>query len=646
MHLQPQTHKNESPYAAHFGATAKRLSSYALRHKFRMLVLVLFSLVSAGTLSSIVVGSVVGLNIIYIEDEAAQKRILIYADNAVVIEDTLERFTGWRPELESRVESTLQQMRSDRSFALKLIAGFIIVVSIVGGSSRFLQEYNAGVIGANIVLDLRREMYGVLISLSHNFFEKETSGLILSRFTNDVTAVNLGLVNVFIVLFREPVKVLIPLCVAFVISPKMLLFILVFLTPLVILLSITSRHVKKRVRRRLEKIADVSSHLLETIRGISVIKSFRMESRERDVMDRQLGKLHQQLVKFASLEALTGPLTEIVIVVGTGILLVLGEQVIAAGNLSPDEFVLLAGAIVLMIEPVRKLAKVNNKLQSCIVSAERVFEYLDQTSAIREKENACDLPEIQEAIVFEHVDFSYKRDFPVLNDISFTINKGEMVALVGFSGAGKSTIAKLLPRFYDPDNGSIKIDGIDIRDATLESLRDQIGYVTQDNILFNRSIRENIAFGSETFSDERIQDAAKVAHADEFILETPHGYDTKLSEAGLNISGGQKQRVAIARAIVKDPAILILDEATSSLDTESEAAIQEAIDEFVVGRTTIVIAHRLSTVQRADRIIVLSHGGVAEQGTHHELIELGGIYSRLHKRNFAEMPDPDDDEVD
>jgi subfamily B ATP-binding cassette protein MsbA len=220
-----------------------------------------------------------------------------------------------------------------------------------------------------------------------------------------------------------------------------------------------------------------------------------------------------------------------------------------------------------------------------------------------------------------------------------------MIALVGFSGAGKSTIAKLLPRFYDPSSGSIRIDGVDIRDVTFDSLREQIGYVTQDNILFNRTVRENITFSRDSFSDERVQEAARVAHAHEFIQAMPKGYDTMLSEAGVNISGGQKQRISIARAIMKDPAILILDEATSSLDTESETEIQKAIDEFVVGRTTIVIAHRLSTIQRADRIIVLSHGSIAEQGTHQELIDLGGIYSRLHRLQFAEMPDPDDEEV-
>jgi ATP-binding cassette, subfamily B, bacterial MsbA len=264
---------------------------------------------------------------------------------------------------------------------------------------------------------------------------------------------------------------------------------------------------------------------------------------------------------------------------------------------------------------------------------------------VQEKPDAIALPTIQNSIVFDQVNFGYNEDTPVLQDLSFTVKKGEMIALVGFSGAGKSTIAKLLPRFYDPDSGSIKIDGVDIRDVSFESLREQIGYVTQDNVLFNRSVHDNIAFSRDSITPEQVKTAAKVAHADVFIDPMPNGYASSINEAGKNLSGGQKQRIAIARAIVKDPAILVLDEATSSLDTESETAIQKAIDEFVVGRTTIVIAHRLSTIQRADRIIVLSNGTVAEQGTHHQLINQGGIYNRLHALQFAAMPDPGDEEI-
>ncbi|MFP6615054.1 MAG: ABC transporter ATP-binding protein [Candidatus Hydrogenedentota bacterium] len=645
MHENSDNPDSSRKKASNFRATCKRLFGYAFRHKSKMAVLVFFSFVSAGSLSTMVVGTVLGIDIVYATDENAQKRIDDYSLQAAKTVDQIDRVTGWHPDFEGIVESTITSMREDKRRALRSIAMLIVAITLIGGTARFIQEYFAGIIGASIVMDLRQEMYDSIISLSHDFFEQRASGTIMSRFSNDVGTVNSGILNVFVLLFREPFKVLIPLGLALLISPKMLLLILLFMTPLIVLFSIMARKVKRRVRRSLDKNAVVSTILMESIRGITVVKGFRMEERERALMSTELRKLRKQLVKYAKLDAITAPLTELVLVMGAGALLIMGEQVIASENLDPKDFAVLAASIVLIIEPMRKLAKVNNKLQSSVVAAERVFEYIDYKPSVQEKADAKDIPNIQDAISFEHVDFSYDGTVPVLRDVSFRVGKGEMVALVGFSGAGKSTIAKLLPRFYDPSKGSIQIDGIDIRDATFDSLREQIGYVTQDNILFNRTVRENITFSRESFSDERVRDAARVAHAEEFIEAMPQGYDTMLSEAGVNISGGQKQRISIARAIMKDPAILILDEATSSLDTESETAIQKAIDEFVVGRTTIVIAHRLSTIQRADRIIVLSHGSIAEQGTHQELIELGGIYRRLHQLQFAEMPDPEDEEV-
>ena len=273
------------------------------------------------------------------------------------------------------------------------------------------------------------------------------------------------------------------------------------------------------------------------------------------------------------------------------------------------------------------------------------FEFIDEQPSIEDEAGAVELAPIQESIRFEGVTFSYTDDVSVLRDVSFEVKKGEMVALVGFSGSGKSTIAKLIPRFYDPQQGRILIDGTDVRTATLQSLREQIGYVTQENILFHESILENISFGRDSFGEERVRKAAIAAHADEFIDPLPEQYETELSESGGNLSGGQRQRIAIARAIVKDPAILILDEATSSLDSKSERAIQEAIEEFVVGRTTVVIAHRLSTIQQADRIVVLDEGRVIEEGTHQELLDKNGSYSRLYQLQFSEAASSGDDDA-
>jgi subfamily B ATP-binding cassette protein MsbA len=287
-----------------------------------------------------------------------------------------------------------------------------------------------------------------------------------------------------------------------------------------------------------------------------------------------------------------------------------------------------------MLDPLRKLSSVNNQIQTSVASAERVFEFIDMKPDIVEKPGAQMLPRLSEAIRLEDVHFAYKPGIEVLKGIDLDVRKGEMIALVGFSGAGKSTLVKLLPRFYDVTEGAVTIDGTDIREVTFESLRDQISIVTQETILFNESVRDNIAFGRRDYTDVQVREAAKAAYADAFIEALPEGYNTVIGESGATLSGGQRQRLAIARAIIKDPAILILDEATSHLDSESEQAIQKALAAFVQGRTTIVIAHRLATVQRADRIVVMDEGTIAEQGPHQELLASGGIYQRLYEQQL------------
>jgi subfamily B ATP-binding cassette protein MsbA len=301
----------------------------------------------------------------------------------------------------------------------------------------------------------------------------------------------------------------------------------------------------------------------------------------------------------------------------------------------PADLTVLFGALAMTIDPLRKLSSVNNLIQTSVASAERVFELIDAKPEIVEAAHPVALAPMREALEFHDVRFRYATGGEVLRGISLRIRKGEMIALVGFSGAGKSTLVKLIPRFYDPSAGSITLDGVDIRNASFQSLRDQIGIVTQDTILFAESIRANIAFGRTQYDEARVRAAAQAAHADEFIRRLPQGYDTVIGEGGGTLSGGQRQRLAIARAIIKDPAILILDEATSSLDSESERLIQDALDHFVQGRTTVVIAHRLSTVQRADRIVVLDAGQIAEMGTHAELMARGGTYRRLYEMQFG-----------
>jgi subfamily B ATP-binding cassette protein MsbA len=364
-----------------------------------------------------------------------------------------------------------------------------------------------------------------------------------------------------------------------------------------------------------------------------------MEQYEIGRVRAEIDKLRQFLYRMARLHAATGPTTEFLLVLGVvGFVLFSGRRV-EAGLLDAGDLAQLYFALAMMLDPVRKMSDVNNLVQTSVASAERCFEMIDIRPDIVEATDAVVLAPLRDAIRFENVTFSYNGADTVIRDVSLEIKKGQMVALVGSSGAGKSTMAKLVPRFYDVGAGRITIDGVDIRQATFHSLREQMSIVTQDTVLFAESVRTNIAFGRTEYPDARVRDAARAANADGFVATLPNGYDSMLSDSGGNLSGGQRQRLAIARAIIKDPSILILDEATSSLDSESERLIQDALDHFVAGRTTIVIAHRLSTIRRADRIVVMDGGRIAEDGTHEELIARGGIYRRLHDTQFRTETD-------
>jgi len=478
-----------------------------------------------------------------------------------------------------------------------------------------------------------------ILRCSLRFFEQHPSGEILARLTNDVFQVNRGLANVFVKVIREPFKMFFFLAVAISADPALTLIGLCVLPPVVFIIIKVGKRFKRSMRRSLQSVASLASVGNEVFTGITVVKGYCMETYEIRRADTELGKLRKHLAKMVRADAAIGPLVETVLIFGVVGFVLLTSYRVEQGAVTPDRLVKLVFTLAMILDPVRKLSSVNNMVMGSVASAERVFEFIDVQPDIVEKPNAQPLPPLREAIRFQDVRFSYDGKTDVIRGINLEIRKGQMIALVGFSGAGKSTLAKLLPRFYDVTGGAITIDGVDIRDVTLRSLREQIGLVTQETILFNETVRDNITFGRDTFTEDRVMQAAQAAHAHEFINALPEGYYTIIGESGGTLSGGQRQRIAIARAIIKDPAILILDEATSNLDSESERAIQEAIDRFVAGRTTIVIAHRLSTVLRADRIVVLDQGQIVEQGTHQELIARGGLYRKLYDTQFGTAKD-------
>lgn len=521
---------------------------------------------------------------------------------------------------------------------LKMMTITVVVISLFKNIFTYLYSYLMRHIGAKVVTDLREGLYKHLILLPLGFFTKNPSGSLISRITNDIGLLQGVIANSVKDLFVEGFTMIALIGVAFY-RKWDLAFITIFILPFIIyIIAKIGQKVKKTSGSLQDRMADLTTTLSETFTGIKVVKAFGMEDFESRRFGEKNRKYLGMYMKITKVSEMLSPVMDF-IGVGIGVAFVIwygGSQVIR-GTTSAGTFFSFTAAVLMLYNPIRRLGQVNISIQQAIGASERVFHIFDTRSEVFEKEGLKELPPIKKEIEFSNVSFHYgDRKRNALSGINLKVTAGKVIALIGVSGVGKTTLVNLIPRFYDPTAGKILIDGIDIREVTLASLREKIGIVSQETILFNDTVRNNIAYGRTDAGDDAIVNVAKAAYAHDFIIEMPRGYNTVIGEKGVRLSGGQKQSIAIARALLKNPPILILDEATSSLDTASEKMVQEALKNLMKDRTTFVIAHRLSTIQRADRIVVIDKGRVVEMGNHNELLSKGGLYKRLYSLQFEE----------
>ena len=525
---------------------------------------------------------------------------------------------------------------SKKATMLILLPIAIVSAYALKGLCDFWQNYLVHYVGSRVITKLRDQLYRHIQTLSLSYFTNNSTGHIISRVINDTGEVWRSITTSIPDIVKQGFTIIGLTAVAFYRDWKMACIAIIILPLASILITKLGRRIKKLSKKRMHTTGNLSTVIHEGISGIKIVKAFCTEDYEHKRFSNENEKLFTLSMKATKLSSLSSPILEVFGGVTTAAIIAYGGSKVINGIATPGEFFSFMIAIFLLYRPVKQLGKTFYAIQNGIGAAERIFQLMDTEPEVKEKPGAEELQPIRQSIEFKDVGFKYHHKF-VLQDINLKVNPGEIVAIVGASGVGKTTLVNLIPRFYDVASGSILIDGTDIRDATLHSLRKQIAIVTQQTILFNDTVRNNIAYGNLEKSDEDVVRAARIANAHEFIEELPDRYNTLIGENGVKLSGGQQQRISIARAVLKDAPILILDEATSSLDAESEREVQNALDHLMKNRTTYVIAHRLSTIKNADRIIVLRDGKLVEEGTHDELIQNGKEYKKLYEIQFAEQ---------
>jgi subfamily B ATP-binding cassette protein MsbA len=521
--------------------------------------------------------------------------------------------------------------------AWPVIAYALVVSALVKSICDYAGTYLVNYAGFGMITDLRNDLYDAVLRRSVAFFQKHSTGTLLSTIINDIERVQLAMSTIMADFLQQLFTFIFLVCVAVSYGGKMAWVLLLFVPVVISSARRIGRSVRSTTRKGQDKLAEIQNILHETITGNGIVKAFGMELWETDRFRKAASRLFRANLRSVRVQAISSPLMDAIGSVGIALLLLFGRDLILRGSMTTGSFFGFIIAVFTLYDPVRKFALFYNSFQQALGASEEIFRFMDAQDDVVEKKRAHVLKGFKESIRFEEVCFAYESDgdmTQVLHGIDLDVARGEVIALVGPSGAGKSSLVNLIPRFFDVQSGRILIDGHDLRDVSIASLRSQIGKVTQETILFNDTVRNNIAYGQPDVPLGKVQEAAKMALAHDFILRMPEGYDTVIGEKGVRLSGGERQRLAIARAILKNAPILILDEATSALDTESEAFVQAALANLMQGRTVFVIAHRLSTVRRATRIVVLEGGRITETGTHDQLMRRSGTYRRLHDLQF------------
>jgi ATP-binding cassette, subfamily B, bacterial MsbA len=525
-----------------------------------------------------------------------------------------------------------------------VVAFALVAATVLKGIFDYAGTYLVNYAGFGMITDLRDDLYNAILRSSAAFFTKHTTGTLLSTMVNDIERVQYAMSGVLAEFLQQFFTLIFTAAVVVLLGGRLAWVLLLFVPVILYSSRKIGRQVRSTTRGGQDKLAEIQNILHETITGNRIVKAFGMENWEVERFRAAARRLFRANLRLVAAFAISSPLMDILGAIAIALLLLMGRDAINKHVFTAGTFLAFIVAVFKLYDPVRKFALFNNNFQQAVGASSEIFRFMDMEDEVREKPGARRMPKFTRAIRFVDVSFSYSNsnesvgDAPlVLHDVNLEVKAGEVLAVVGSSGAGKSTLVHLIPRFFDVSSGRILIDDSDVRDVTLESLRSQIGIVTQETVLFNDTVRNNIAYGQPHVSQKQVEEAARAARAYEFIRGLPEGYNTMIGERGVRLSGGERQRIAIARAILKNAPILILDEATSALDSESESLVQSALQNLISGRTVFVIAHRLSTVRRADRIVVLENGTIADIGAHEELMQKLGTYRRLYELQFAEI---------